>query len=123
MTSEVILIIDDNPDVTEALSSALERADRLIITCNDAESASLVIEHHELSFIVSDVNFSGPFGYEGLDVLALARRRIPPVPIALITGTVTDQLRQEAKRLGAVEILEKPFDCEVLEQLFGTRCC
>ena len=121
MPSEVILIIDDNLEVTESLGFALEREDRLIITCNDAESASVIIDHHELTFIVSDINFSGPFGFEGLDIVTMARKKTPPVPIALITGAVSSQLREEAQRLGVVDILEKPFDTGDLERLFQAR--
>lgn len=121
MNGEVILIVDDSPDITDSLSLVLEQEGRLIITCNDAESASVVIEHHELSFIVSDINFSGPFGYEGLNIVSLAKDRVPPIPIALISGAVTDQLRDEARRLGAVAILQKPFDYEELEELLRAR--
>lgn len=120
MTEQSVLIIDDSADVTEGLAMALEREGRRIITCNDSESASVVIDHIDISFIVSDINFSGPFGYEGLDILLRARRRVPPVPIVLITGAVSDQLRAEAMRMGAVEILEKPFDLDTLERVLGS---
>lgn len=115
MEHQIVLIIDDSPEVTEGLAMTLERDDRVVVTCNDAESASVIIDHFQLSFIVSDINFSGPFGFEGLDIVSLARRR--NVPIALISGAVSDQLREEALRLGVVAVLQKPFDSAQLESV------
>lgn len=116
MDEQRVLIVDDSREVTEGLAFALERSGRVVVTCNDAESASLVIETQPPHVIVSDINFSGPFGYEGLNIVALARRQEPPIPAIIITGFASEQLRQEAERMGVAAVLEKPFDTELLER-------
>ena len=41
--SQLVLILDDDVMITEGLAAGLERPGRSIITCNDLESAELVV--------------------------------------------------------------------------------
>ena len=42
--SQLIVILDDDVLVTEALAEGLERDGRTVVTCNDLESAQLIVE-------------------------------------------------------------------------------
>ncbi len=110
-----ILILDDDEQITEALAMVLEADDRLIITCNDLESAQLIVENFPLSLIVSDVQINGAFGFEGLDFIADISAHHPESRIVLMTGAGSAGLREEAHRRGAFAFLEKPFDVASLE--------
>ncbi|HVR43015.1 MAG TPA: response regulator [Thermoanaerobaculia bacterium] len=114
---ETILIVDDDAEITDGLAAALESETRRIITCNDVESAQLVLERMAVHMLVSDVRFSGPFAFEGLDIIGFAREKAPEVRIVLMSGTGNREIETEAFRRGATAFLHKPFDVGSLEAL------
>jgi len=120
MTREHILIADDNESVTSALAVLLERPGRTTIVCSDIESAEIMLGRAPITHLVSDVQFSGPFGYEGLHFLDRVRTRLPECRIVLITGQASDALRATALQHGALAMLAKPFDIDELEAALGT---
>ncbi|HEX2832210.1 MAG TPA: EAL domain-containing response regulator [Thermoanaerobaculia bacterium] len=118
---ECILLIDDDRDVTDALSILLEREGRTTIVCADLESAELALTHFSVTHIVTDVQFSGAFGFEGLHSLARMRTLRPGCRIILMTGYATDALRTTALQTGAAAVLSKPFDIDELEAALGNN--
>lgn len=110
-----ILVIDDNPEVTSALEMLLDADGRTVFLCADIESAELVLEHHPITHVLSDVQFSGPFGFEGLHFLTNIRARKPECRIVLMTGMANDDLCAAAEKLGAAAVLAKPFPLSELE--------
>src|SRR5687768_2960756 len=98
MKRQVILVVDDDPVTTDALAMSLERENRTVITCNDIDSAKMIVERIPLTLIVSDVKFSGPFGFEGLDFLPHVSRIASQTPVALMTGSSSASLVEEATR-------------------------
>ncbi|HEY0156271.1 MAG TPA: EAL domain-containing response regulator [Thermoanaerobaculia bacterium] len=118
-TRQYILLVDDDRGITEALSFALDRSGRTLVLCSDVESAEIALARFPVTHLVTDVQFSGTFGFEGLHFLSRVRTQSPDCRIVLITGYATEQLRLEALRHGASEVLSKPFDTEELETALG----
>lgn len=116
---ECILLIDDDRDVTDALSILLEREGRTTIICADLESAELALTHYAVTHIVTDVQFSGAFGFEGLHSLARLRTIRPECRTILMTGYASDALRAAAMQQGAAGVLAKPFEIQELEAILG----
>lgn len=116
---QTILIIDDDPQITEALAMALEAPGRTVIVCTDVESAELVIDRFTITDVVTDVQFSGPFGYEGLHFLTRIRTKLPGGRIVLMTGFSTDALKGAAASYGVTSVLAKPFEMAELERALG----
>ncbi|MGA7615991.1 MAG: EAL domain-containing response regulator [Thermoanaerobaculia bacterium] len=112
---DCIMIIDDDPSVTEGLALALQNRGRRIITCNDVESAELILDRVVPSLIVADVQFSGMFGYEGLDFIRYALDRSSSMRVVIMTGKPSSELKAEAMRRGAIAFLGKPFEVAALE--------
>ncbi len=117
LESQLVLLIDDDVMITESLAVGLERQGRTIITCNDVESAQLIVERLNPSHVVSDVRLSGPFGYEGLDFIRYAKRYSPESRIILMTGDAPETLQFEAAERGAVAFLRKPFEIRELDSI------
>ena len=118
---ETILIADDNESITAALSMLLDRPGRTTIICSDIESAELMLAREPVTHVVTDVQFSGAFGFEGLHFLDRIRARRPACRIALMTGQPSDALRATAIEHGALALLSKPFTIEELESALGTN--
>lgn len=117
---EIILIADDNEHVTDAMAMLLARRGRTTILCSDVESAELMLPRAPLTHVVTDVQFSGPFGYEGLRFLDRVHARLPECRVGLITGQPSETLRTTALAHGAHAVLAKPFTIEELEGFLGT---
>lgn len=113
---QVILLVDDDPSITEGLSIALERPGRTTIVCSDVQAAEVSLMRHPVTHLVTDVQFTGEFGYEGLHFLSRVRRRAPQCRIVLMSGQLTAALSKTAKDFGAAEVLSKPFDIQELER-------
>jgi EAL domain-containing protein (putative c-di-GMP-specific phosphodiesterase class I)/ActR/RegA family two-component response regulator len=112
-----VLVLDDDVLITEALAAGLERDGRTVITCNDLESAQLVVERLNPSHIVTDVRLSGPFAFEGLEFIRYARRHSPESRTILMTGDAPEALQLEASERGAVAFLRKPFEVQELSSI------
>jgi EAL domain-containing protein (putative c-di-GMP-specific phosphodiesterase class I)/ActR/RegA family two-component response regulator len=121
--SQLILLLDDDPNITEGLAVGLEREGRTVITCNDVESAELIVERMHPSHIVADIRLSGPFGYEGLDFIRFAKKHAPESRIILISGDAAEELQAEASERGAVAFLQKPFAIEELDATIDMLVC
>ncbi len=113
---QVILLVDDDPWITEGLAIALERPGRTTIVCSDVQAAEISLSRHPVTHLITDVQFSGDFGFEGLHFLSRVRSRAPHCRIVLMTGQVTDSLVRAAKSFGASEVLAKPFAIGDLER-------
>jgi EAL domain-containing protein (putative c-di-GMP-specific phosphodiesterase class I)/ActR/RegA family two-component response regulator len=121
--SQLILILDDDENITEGLAVGLEREGRTLITCNDVESAELIVERMHPSHIVADIRISGPFGYEGLDFIRFAKQHAPESRIILISGDAPEALQREASERGAVAFLKKPFAVSELDATIDMLIC
>ena len=118
-THQIVLILDDDVVITEALAEGLARSGRTMIACNDLESAELVVEWLKPSHVVSDVRLTGAFGYEGLDFIRFVKRQSPDSRIILMTGDAPDALQMEASERGAVGFLRKPFELDELDAVLN----
>jgi EAL domain-containing protein (putative c-di-GMP-specific phosphodiesterase class I) len=76
-----------------------------------------------VTHVVTDVQFSGAFGFEGLHFLDRIRTRRPGCRIVLMTGQPSDALRAAAIEHGALALLSKPFTIDELESALGTLRC
>ena len=116
---QTILLVDDDALITEALSMALEQPGRTVIVCSDVESAELALDRYPVTDLVTDVQFSGLFGYEGLHLVQRIGTKAAPCRMVLMTGRGTEDLRQAAFSAGATAVLNKPFDVAELESVLA----
>ena len=66
---QTLLIIDDEPEICTALATALNERGRHTIVCRDAEAAQFVIERFPITHVLTDIRLTGPFRFEGLDII------------------------------------------------------
>ena len=104
-----------------AMSLYIAGPDRTVITCNDIESAQIVLEQIPITEVLADVQYSGRFSFEGLGLIRHIREHAPQARIILMSGRASAELREEATALGAYALLEKPFDPGILENLLAVK--
>ena len=116
-----VLLAEDDDELRHLLAKILRRdgfdvveardgAD--LLECVDTLTADPAATVPDL--IVSDIRMPG---FSGLDVLWALRRGSCATPMILLTAFGTIETREEAKRLGAVAVLDKPLDPAVLIEL------
>ena len=104
--SSRILLVDDEPRVTDALQRALRLEDYDISVCNSAEGALAMMESESFDVIISDEQMPG---MSGTELLAVVRDRWPDTVRIVLTGQANLEAALRAINEGSVfRFLTKP---------------
>jgi CheY-like chemotaxis protein len=116
----LILVVDDEPDVTDLFRQQFRRELRSgRFTMDFAHSAAEALERiaslgdTSLILMFSDINMPGMTGLELLPKVKAAR---PDVPVIMITAYGDPETRRKALEGGAAGLLTKPIDFAALRQ-------
>lgn len=112
MTSQRILILDDDPDVATAARLLLRRPFGEVDVLLQPSALLAQIEHRRPDVLLLDMNFSAgaASGDEGLRLLRLVlAQRAPPV-VVMMTAYAEVDLAVQALKLGAFDFVTKPWD-------------
>jgi two-component system response regulator FlrC len=107
-----ILVVEDDPDLREALVDTLQLAEFEVVAADCAEVALEHLDlHRDIALVVSDVNMGELSGH---DLLFFVRNNYAHIPVLLITAYASISESVRAMREGAVDYLVKPFEPNVL---------
>ena len=110
---ERVLLVDDDEDFLDIMSERMAARDMEVVTATSAEDALEKIEKESFDAIILD--FMMP-GMDGLETLKEIKSKKPELQIILLTGYATIEKGVEAIKPGAMDVVEKPADLEVLTQ-------
>jgi DNA-binding NtrC family response regulator len=110
-TPEKVLIVDDEPDLLETMAERMQMLGMDVSTTTSVWDAFEKVESHSYDAIVLDLIMPE---MEGFDALRVFKVKKPGVPVILLTGHATVSMGIEAKKLGAMDLIEKPADLKVL---------
>jgi FixJ family two-component response regulator len=108
---DLIAVVDDDESFRKAVQNVLRSAGLQVRTFASAEDFLRSGQLGQTACLISDIQMPGMNGLELLGKLVTEERRIP---VVFITGYGNARLRNQAQQLGAVQVLDKPFDDEVL---------
>lgn len=114
MSDNLILVVEDDRGLREALLDTLAMAGFKALSAANAEEAMLTLKKQPISLVVSDVQMGE---LSGLDLLRSIKKWTPELPVLMMTAYATIDDAVEAMRLGAVDYMAKPFAPEVLINL------
>lgn len=106
MDNQLVLLIEDDPEIVRILQAYFERDGFRTIAAGDAETG---LAHHQRlrpDLVVLDIKLPRMDGY---DVLA-AIRRVADTPVIMVTALAEDLDKLQALRLGADDYVLKPFN-------------
>ena len=110
-----ILLIDDDDDVRSILCSTLTRFGHTVIEARNGREGILLFPQAAADLVITDIVMPEK---EGLEVLMELRGKHPLVKIIAISGggrtNSASNYLHLAKKLGAAQVLEKPFPAQVL---------
>lgn len=110
-----ILIVDDEPSITEFVSYAMQKEGYLTEIASDGEEALRKIEQQHFDLFILDIMLPGIDGYE----LCCRIRTKMSTPILFLSARDTELNKVVGLELGADDYLAKPFG--VRELLARTR--
>lgn len=118
-SSRRILIVDDEESLVETGSKMLERSGFRVtgFSCPTASLRAFTANPDEFALIVTDYDMPG---CNGLELARRARQIRPTIPILLVSGFITDELRAEAGEAGIDQVRSKPLSpADLLQAVQG----
>jgi DNA-binding response OmpR family regulator len=107
MTGNLILLVDDEPNIIELAQLYLEREGYRIISAADGQAALIAVDKHHPDLIVLDLMLPE---IDGLEVCRILRGNKDPVAILMLTARDEDIDKILGLELGADDYLTKPFN-------------
>jgi len=107
--TSTILIIDDDPEILEALEAmlTLESPKYRVVTANSLNAAHEAIDRYRPDLSIIDITLGSQ---NGLDILPFIRKRYPDMICIILTAHRDVDYAAKAIRSGANDYLHKPLD-------------
>lgn len=110
----IVAIVDDDGDVREVLEALLESVGHTVKTYEDGHQLLNDPELSDVACLVVDQKMPEMTGLALLRALNSSGRSIPSL---VITGLPDARVADQARELGAIDVLAKPIDWEKLLKL------
>src|SRR5260221_1697721 len=107
-----ILVIDDDPDMRDMLGQTLKSAGHEVALAADGQEGVHQCRARPADLVVTDIYMPNR---EGLETIMELRNGFPDIAIIAMSGRATaGTMLSIARKLGAEEVLQKPFVTEEL---------
>ena len=110
-----ILLVEDTPDLAEAIIERLRTDGHAVDWLTDGEQADKLLSYQQYSLVILDLGLPK---LDGMSVLKQLRQRQDKAPVLILTARSGIEDRVDALDLGADDYLVKPIDLREL----SARC-
>ena len=108
-TQQLILIVDDEPDIRELLEITLSRMGKETISAENITSATQLLAENDIDLCLTDMKL--PDG-NGIDLVKHINTDYPDLPVAMITAHGNVDTAVDAMKQGATDFVAKPWQNE-----------
>ena len=108
-----VLIVDDEKDFLDIMAERMGDRGMEVSTATSAEKALKMVLKESYDVVIMDLMMPE---MDGFSALKLFKKTRPDVPIILLTANVPEEKCIEAIELGAMDVIEKPADLNLLTQ-------
>ena len=112
-----VLVIEDSPDLTAYLRTALESNGYEVLTAKNGREALGYLNGHPVDMVLSDIFMPE---MDGIETIAALRRKLPDVKVVAISGRPGVDYLTVTRELGVTRTLRKPFGIDELIQALST---
>ena len=109
-----VLIVDDDPEITEFCTTILEARDLVAMSINDPLKAVDAMQGFNPDVIVLDIEMPDCDGFEVASVIRQMGDRFLQVPILYLTVHTDMENKMRAAHTGSEDFLSKPINPELL---------
>ena len=114
-----LLIIDDDPSCTEAMSQYFVARGYDLEVASELEEAQMLLSHRSFDAVITDIRLSNLQQSEGLSLLGFIRDRAAQTRVVVVTAYDLRDIREEAMRLGAEHFFVKPVSLDRVASLLA----
>lgn len=107
-----LLIVEDDELLRDALSAQLAQAGHTVTPAADGAAAQVLLEAGRFDGVILDLGLPK---VSGMDVLRWIRRRLPALPVLVLTARDGVDDRVQGLNAGADDYLTKPFSMAELQ--------
>lgn len=107
-----ILLVDDDAEIVESVTYALETAGYQVVVARDGNQGLALAEREDPALMILDMMMPKRSGFLVLE--KLRRIRETPLPVIMITGNEGSRHQSYAELLGVSDYIRKPFAMERL---------
>ena len=111
-----ILIVDDNPNMSNLLSEMLEVFDYESKTASDGVQALEELEADKYAMIITDMRMPK---MSGLELLQIVKENYPKIKVVLISGYSSGEIESQAQDLKADGFIGKPLMMADIEKVLS----
>lgn len=104
-----VLAVEDHPEIGNLIRAALTRARIEATLITTGEEAVAVARQQPFDLILLDIALPGMSGLEVCRQLK-TDKALRHIPVIFVSGQTSKAYHDEARRLGAVDFIEKPFE-------------
>ena len=108
-----VLIVDDEKDFLDIMAERMGARGVEVSTTTSAENALKMVIKETYDVVIMDLMMPEMDGFKALKLFKETR---PDLPIILLTANVPEEKCIEAIKLGAMDVIEKPADLNLLTQ-------
>jgi DNA-binding NtrC family response regulator len=108
-----VLLVDDEKDFLDIMAERMAARGMDVTTTGSAEEALEMVTAESYDAVIMDLMMPH---MDGLKALKLFKKLRPELSIILLTGNVPEEKCREAVKLGALAVIEKPADLNLLTQ-------
>jgi DNA-binding NtrC family response regulator len=111
--SAKVLLVDDEKDFLDIMAERLAARGMDVATAGSAEDALKMVIAESYDAVIMDLMMPEMDGFKALKLFKKSR---PDLSIILLTANVPEEKCLEAIKLGAMAVIEKPADLNLLTQ-------
>jgi len=110
-----ILVVDDEPELTEELTELLEDTGFTVYSATDPVNAIAMIKKiSDISMVITDLSMPNMTGLEMIEEINTILPGDRDLAVIVLTGQADTDRAIKALRLGAIDFLSKPIDPDIL---------
>jgi len=114
---QLILIVDDEPDIRELLEITLSRMGKDTVSAKNLSQAKSLLSERTYDLCLTDMRL--PDG-NGIELINYIGSHFPHLPVAMITAHGNMESAIEALKAGAFDFISKPVELKTLRHLINT---
>lgn len=111
MSGKRIVVIDDDPEIRDAMSRILAGYDYEVFTAEDGSKGLELVARENPSIVLTDIKMPG---MDGIEVLRRVKERSPDAEVIVVTGHGEMDLAIQALQLEASDFINKPISKQSL---------
>lgn len=119
-SAPTILVIEDYSDTRELLSALLHSNGYNVVEAEDGIEGILKAGWLYPDLILMDLSLPEMDGVEAATRIH-AQAKLSRIPIFVVSAYLTEEVEQDVRAAGCVEVFRKPFDAQTLLEKIGAR--